>query len=224
MRQQLGHVLVRLRRPEVRALLAPFRDQIAEELNVKGVDFLDDESSVATYTLKPNLPALGPKLGPDLPKLTPALKTLDANEVVAQLRRGEQITVAFADGRHVTLGMDDLQPQAVAKPGYAVAEEHGYLVALATTLTPELLEEGLAREIVHRLQTMRKSAGFEVADRIHIVYDAGPKLAAAITRFAPYLQAETLALTLQPGPDGAEGYREQIDLEGEVAVFTLRRA
>jgi isoleucyl-tRNA synthetase len=142
---------------------------------------------------------------------------------VATLRRGERLEVRAGE-RTIPLGLDDVQPRAEALPGYAVAEEHGYLVALATELTPELVEEGLARELVHRLQTMRKAAGFEVADRIAVAYEAGPKLAAVLTRHGAGIATEVLATSLQAGIDGVEGYREQFDLEGEPATFVLRRA
>jgi isoleucyl-tRNA synthetase len=221
-RQPLARVLVRLRRPEERERLAPFADQITDELNVKELDFILDDAGVAQYTLRPNLPALGPRLGPDLPKLVAALKSLDPRDAVLRLRSGERLEIAVG-GQTVALGMEDVQPQATALPGYAVAEEHGYLVALVTSLSEDLLEEGLARELVHRLQTMRKSAGFEVADRIAINYEAGPGMTAALHHWSGYVQAETLAITLQGGLDGAEGYRESFNLEGEAATFVLRK-
>jgi isoleucyl-tRNA synthetase len=221
-RQPLARALVHLRRPEEAESLAPFLDQIKDELNVKAVEFVGDESAVARYELKPNLPALGPRLAADLPKLVAALKALDAGATVAALRRGERLEIQAGD-RAVSLGLDDVQPQATAQPGYAVAEEHGYLVALVTELSEELVEEGLARELVHRLQTMRKAAGFEVADRITIAYEAGPKLSTVLQRHREYIGAETLATAFQAGPEGAEGHRESVEVEGEQATFVLRR-
>src|SRR6185312_15276669 len=222
-RQPLSKALLRLRRPQERALLAPFAEQIAEELNVKTVDYLSDDAGVARYTLRPNLPALGPRLGPDMPKLTAALKALDAGEAVAQLRRGERLTLTVGN-REVTLGMDDVQPQATALEGFSVAEEHGYLVALATTLTDELREEGLAREFVHRIQTMRKSAGFEVSDRITLAYEAGPRLTAMLERWDGFVASETLAVSVRQGETTGSGHLEYLEVDGEEAKVELVRA
>jgi isoleucyl-tRNA synthetase len=220
-RQPLAAALVRTRRPEEWEKLGPFIDQISEELNVKSVDYLASEGEVAQYVLKPNLPALGPRLGPDLPKLVTALKALDATAAVAQLKRGERLDITIGD-RKLSLGMDDVQPQAVALPGYAVAEEHGYLVALVTDLTDELVDEGLAREVVHRLQTLRKSAGFEVADRIVVAYDGGVALKRVLDTWSSYIKAETLAVELRPTVEGADGFRDETPVEGEPATFVLR--
>jgi isoleucyl-tRNA synthetase len=222
-RQPLAQALVRTLRPEEWELIRPFSEQIAEELNVKALGYLSDEGGVAQYTLKPNLPVLGPRLGAAMPKVVAALKALDPASVVATLRRGEPVEM-MVDGRAVALGEGDVLVQVAALPGYAVAEEHGHLVALVTTLDERLIEEGIARELVHRLQTMRKNAGFEVSDRIHLAYEAGPTLARVLERWADYVTAETLALSLQPTLEGAEGFREWAEIEGELATFVLRRA
>jgi isoleucyl-tRNA synthetase len=120
--------------------------------------------------------------------------------------------------------MDDVQPLATAMPGYAVAEEHGYLVGLVTDLTADLQDEGLAREVVHRLQTLRKSAGFEVADRIVVRYETGDRLRRVMSDWDGYIRAETLALELQAGIAGADGFKDRGSLEGEPVTFVLRKA
>ena len=222
-RQPLAAAMIRTRRPEEWEKLRPFLEQIKEELNVKEVTYLADETAVAQYQLRPNLPALGPRLGPDLPKLVVALKALDAGDSVARLKRGERLAVRVGD-RELSLGMDDVQPLATALPGYAVAEEHGYLVGLVSDLTAELQEEGLAREVVHRLQTLRKSAGFEVADRIVVSYEAGDRLRHVLALWDAYIRAETLALELHAGMEGADGFQDGTPLEGEPVTFVLRKA
>ncbi len=222
-RQPLAAALIRTRRVEEWEKLLPFVEQIKEELNVKEVRYLADEAAVAHYELRPNLPALGPRLGPDLPKLVGALKALNAGDAVARLRRGERLAVLVGD-RELSLGMDDVQPLAAALPGYAVAEEHGYLVGLVTELTADLREEGLAREIVHRLQTLRKSAGFDVADRIVVYHETGENLRPVFDKWNAYIRAETLALELHPGVAGADGFHDSAPLEGEPVGFVLRKA
>ena len=222
-RQPLAAALIRTRRPDEWEKLLPFAEQIKEELNVKDVRYLVDETAVAQYQLRPNLPALGPRLGPDLPKLVAALKSLDAGDAVARLKRGERLALRIGE-RDLSLGMDDVQPLASALQGYAVAEEHGYLVGLVADLTPELQAEGLAREVVHRLQTLRKSAGFEVADRIVVSYDGGEALKHVFETWDAYVRAETLALDLHAGVEGADGFRDTAPLDGEPVTFVLRRA
>ncbi len=222
-RQPLAAALIRTRRPEEWEKLLPFVEQIQEELNVKEVRYMADEAAVAKYQLRPNLPALGPRLGPDLPKLVAALKELDADDAVVRLKRGERLTLRVGD-RELSLGMDDVQPLATAVPGYAVAEEHGYLVGLVSDLTAELRDEGLAREVVHRLQSLRKAAGFEVADRIVVHYEAGDRLRQVFAAWDAYIRSETLAVALPAGVKGAEGFQDSAPIEDEPVTFVLRKA
>ena len=199
-------------------------DQILDELNVKTLERLGDDAAVATYTLRPVTPVLGPRLGARLPAVKRALGALAQAEAVATVRRGEPLRLDV-DGEMVELAPDEVQVMAAGRPGYAVSEEMGYLAALDTEITPELRDEGLAREFVHRVQTMRKNAGFDIADYITTTYAAGGRLAAALQRHADYAAAETLSRKLRvvPTPQDAAGYTETFTLDGEEATVGVER-
>ncbi len=224
-RQPLARALVHMRTQRERDLVAPLADQISDELNVKVVEFLTTAGEVAEESVKPNLPVLGTALGGRTPRVVAAIKANpSAPELVAAARAGHDATVTV-DGEEITLPPDGLFLQLAGKPGYAVAEQGGYLVALPTEISPELRDEGLARELAHRLNTMRKAAGFDIADRITTAYVAGEHAARVLAQHADYVKDETLSHTLRalPSADGAEGYAETVSLDGEEVTFILRR-
>ncbi len=224
-RQPLARLRVTTRNREEWQTLQPFTDQILDELNVKSLERLSDDADVATYTLRPVTPVLGPRLGKRLPAVIKALNGLDQGQAVAQVRRGEPLRVAVGD-ETVELAPEEVQVMAAARPGYAVAEEAGYLAALDTELTPALADEGLAREVVHRVQTMRKSADFDIADYIRVSYAAGGSLAAALERNRDYVAGETLARELRAvaSPDEVIGsYTETFAVEGEEISVGIER-
>src|SRR5262249_7778080 len=141
-------------------------DQIRDELNVKAVRIAGDEVGLVSYEIKPNLPVLGPRLGREVGAMTKALREADPAQIAAAVRAGQSV-----DGGGHTLAPGDLLITTRDLPGFTVEQEQDYTVALTTVVTPELADEGLAREIVHRIQTMRRDAGFEIADRIITFYE-----------------------------------------------------
>jgi len=236
-RQPLARLRVTTRHADEWEAVRPFVDQILDELNVKALERLSDDADVATYTLRPVTPVLGPRLGKRLAAAIKALGALDQGAAVAAVRRGEGLRLDV-QGETVELAPDEVQVMAAARPGYAVAEEMGYLAALDTELSPALVDEGLVREFVHRVQTMRKAAGFEIADYIVTTYHVGERLAGALERYHDYVAAETLTRELRavaapdevPGAANAAsaasagtGYRETFVVEGEEATVAVAR-
>jgi len=224
-RQPLARLRVTTRNEEEWQAVQPFVDQILDELNVKRLERLADDSDVASYTLRPVTPVLGPRLGKRLPAVIKALNELDQSTAVATVRRGEPLQVPVGD-ETVELAPDEVQVMAAARPGYAVAEEGGYLAALDIELTDELVDEGLAREVVHRVQTMRKSADFDIADYIRVTYATGGRLAAALARNRDYVAGETLARELRAvasADDVEGGYRETFTVDGDEVTVGIER-
>jgi isoleucyl-tRNA synthetase len=223
-RQPLARLRVTVRDEAEWRALQPFVDQILDELNVKTLERLGDDAEVATYTLRPVTPVLGPRLGARLAAVRKALGALDQSEAVAKVRRGEPLRLTV-DGETVELAPDEVQVMAAPRPGYAVAEEMGYLAALDTEITPELRDEGLAREFVHRVQTIRKNAGFDIADYITTTYAARGCLAAALERHANYVVAETLSRELRAVPTARQvaGYAETFKVDGDDATVGVER-
>ena len=194
-----------------------------DELNVKKVVFTDDARAFTTYNLKPQMRTLGPKYGKLLGRIGQHLKEMDGNDVVDAFNRGENVSFTL-DGTEVTLSKDDVLTEATQKPGFSAQMEGEVTVVVDCNLTPELIAEGYQREMISKLQNMRKDAGFEVSDRIEVTYEAGDELAAAIEAGRDFIMQSVLATTFARGaaPEGAVS--QDWDLNGKKAVLSVRKA
>jgi isoleucyl-tRNA synthetase len=200
-----------------RAVAAALTREVLDELNVKALEVLSDESEMVERTLYPLLPVVGPRHGRGV------------GAIMAGARSGEW--QLLDDGRvavgGVELAPDEFQLTARARPGHQVAEEGGLLVALDTQLSVELEAEGLAREIAHKLQTMRKAAGYDISDRVQARIGGDDQLASRLEPHRAWLAGEILAveLAIGPGPDlEAPDLREAFDADGHRLDLALRRA
>jgi isoleucyl-tRNA synthetase len=221
-RQPLARVLV-VAPPETRARLAPMRELIADELNVKALEFVTNEAELVSYNLLPDNRALGPKFGARFPKVRAALAQTDAARAVAILRAGKHLALNV-DGQTVELEPSQVIVTPQPKAGFAVKAENEFVVALDTQVTDELRAEGLAREFVRHVQDLRKSAGFEIEDRIVTHYAASDRLARAIRAHARYIAADTLSVELVAGvaPDDAAKIEDEFD--GESVTIGIVKA
>ena len=218
---------LKVRQPLSRCLVKGKRlsDEIAQliknELNVKAVEFVDDASAFTTYNLKPQMRTLGKKYGKLLGKIGERLKTLDGNEVVATFERGETLKFEL-DGTSIELEKDDVLTSLTQKPGFEAQSEGDYTVVLDTNLTPELIDEGFLREVISKVQTMRKDADFEVTDRIALSYQTSERLSAVIEKGKEDLMRAVLALSVEnrPAADG-EIVREQ-NINSEKATLGIK--
>ncbi len=212
-RQPLARVLVVVPQ-ETRARLAHMRELVTDELNVKALEFVKNEADLVTYNLLPDNRALGPKFGARFPKVRAALAQTDAVRAVATLRAGKHL-VLDVDGQTVELAPNEVLVTPQPRAGFAVKAEGAYVVALDTTVTPELRAEGLAREFVRHVQDLRKSAGFEIEDRIVTHYAASDGLSRAVRAHAKYIQSDTLSVKLVAGiaPEGAAKVEDEFDGE-----------
>ncbi|MBI1903602.1 MAG: isoleucine--tRNA ligase [Planctomycetia bacterium] len=169
---------------------------IAEELNVKKVDFAAKADEYISYTVLPNLPRLGPKFGKRLPTIKAALAKADPAALMQQMESTGAIALKLPDG-DVSLDRDDVQVRLAAKEGWAAAQGAGCVVVLNTALTPELVREGLARDLVRAIQDLRKETGCAFTDRIGLtVVTDSQELRAAVETFNSYIAGETLAVKL----------------------------
>ncbi len=195
---------------------------IADELNVKAVRFVDDARAFTTYKIKPQMRTLGPRYGKLLGKIGQALLKMDGNEVVDIFDRGEMLAFEV-DGAPVELAREDTLIEPLQKPGFVAESERDLTVVLDTNLTEELIEEGFVREVISKLQTMRKEAGFEVVDRIAVAYQSTDRLEAIIARGAEEIQKAVLAESLSKGDllDGA--YVKEWNINGEMATLAVAR-
>jgi isoleucyl-tRNA synthetase len=209
-RQPLSELWLRASTPALLNGVRRFEAELRDELNVKAVRYLDANSTVVEYRLKPNLRLVGKKFGKLVPALTAALRALtgdDARAVAQAVEAGQPVHLSV-DGQEIELLSEEVLVESSAPAGYAVAEADGMLVALNTTVTEELRLEGAARDLVRYIQDARKSAGLAISDRIRLFLssaDEAALLAATLAQHDAYIQNETLAveLTVSAPPAGA---------------------
>jgi isoleucyl-tRNA synthetase len=222
-RQPLAECVLVSLDANVRADLTSMADVIAEELNVKKVTVESDEEQLVTLSAKPNLKKLGPRYGKQLGVISKLVAALTGKEITAAQISGS-ITLQGADGTAFELAADDIIINRTEKPGMTVANEGAVTVALDTRLTEELMLEGWAREVVSKLQNLRKESGMEVVDRIRIAYIAEGTIAQAIETQSEYICSETLALELAPAAAGdTEGFTT-VELADKEAAFRIVKA
>ena len=213
-RQPLSEMLVASNRP------LQIADGLAavtlDELNVKKMSFVSDGASLVRYELKPQLRTLGPKYGKKLKAITAFLANCDGAEVVSAVRANGSYTVEL-DGEPIVLLEEDLQIFTQSAAGYATAVGGGITVALNTQLNEELLDEGTERELISKIQTMRKEAGFEVTDRIAVWFTAEGRAKKMLEKGA--FAADVLARSVQEG--SAEGFTRTLDVNGDAVTLTL---
>jgi isoleucyl-tRNA synthetase len=203
-------------------VVSQYADLIADELNVKRVTLLDQAEDVVTYSLNPLPKVLGPKYGQNFPKIQKMLREGDASHYARTLLAGQPIRVQV-NGTEAELTPDEVEVRRSPAAGYAVAEEAGYLAALDVTLTDALVEEGLAREFIRRVQTQRKDAGFKVDDRIITEYTASEKLARAVQSFGELIQRETLSTSLAAAAKPQGEKVESYEFDGETLTLGVQR-
>lgn len=193
---------------------------VREELNVKSIDFKEDLSSFTAYIFKPQLKTVGPKYGKHLQEIRNYLTALDSKEGMQALSSGA-IRFAAKDGTEVSLTREDLLIESTKKDGYITEEDGKYTVVLDTNLTEELKEEGFLREIISKVQTMRKEAGFEVTDRIRLFAKGNEKLIPLMRKSEKELSTAVLAESLVFGE--CKGYEKDWDINGENVCLSVEK-
>jgi isoleucyl-tRNA synthetase len=202
-RQPLQQVMVKLRNGAEAKLLAQVEAQVKEELNVYGITALSDDADLREYVechVQPDQSVLGPKYGSELPEVAEALSSADPYSVARKLSAGQAVEV----GRYA-LWAGEVLVTTEDRPGYATSSDGGITIALDTEVSPELLQEGLARELVHMVQNMRRTAGFDIADRIVTYYQGPPEIDRVVDSHGHYIRGETLSNWVVEGepPEGA---------------------
>jgi isoleucyl-tRNA synthetase len=223
-RQPLQRILVPVLNDSTKEQVGKVEDLICAEVNVKHVEFLDDTSGVLVKSVKPNFKRLGQVYGPRLKAVGARIQTL-TNDELSQLEKQGELAVEV-EGEPLTLHLDEVEIRTQDLPGWLVATDGPLTVALDVTLTEELRQEGLARELVNRLQNLRKDSGLEVQDRIQVTLaDSAPaELQAAVQNFGGYIREEVQALRLDFVPEVAGGAVLEFDdfsVPAKVDVVTV---
>lgn len=194
---------------------------IAEELNVKSVKFVSDASCYISYKVKPQLKTLGPRYGKLLPKINAHLQGEGIGDKVVETHASGEKYQFEIDGMPVALDKDDVLVETQQKEGFISVSEHSLSVVLDIKLTPELIEEGFVREIVSKVQTMRKEAGFEVVDHILLSHEGNERLKAIFEKYFEDIAGDTLADRIVAGSAG--GFKKEWDINGETVTLGVER-
>jgi len=207
-RQPLAELVVDVRTDAERAYLPRISEQLKEELNVKAVRDAREVGGLLSYSVRPNLRLLGPKHGSALARIRKALSEADPATIAAAVEAGKTFRAADID-----LLPEEILVDRVATEGFAAAAADGYAVGVSLAVTPELRAEGLVREVVHHLQSLRKDAGLEIADRICVYLEAPEEVEKAVRGHDAYVREEVLAddLSFGPAPDGAPGASHEVE-------------
>ena len=197
-----------------------YQDIIREELNVKAIEFTDDVSNFTTYNFKPQLKTVGPKYGKLLNGIRKHLTELDGNKAKAELDSKGMLEFTV-DGMPVELSEEDLLIEMVKQEGFVTEADSDFTVVLDTNLTEELLEEGFIREIISKVQSMRKEAGFEVMDQITISYEANDKVKELISKNESTVMNDVLATGIVAGE--AAGFTKEWNINGEKVTLGVKK-
>ncbi|MCA9874557.1 MAG: class I tRNA ligase family protein, partial [Anaerolineales bacterium] len=222
LRQPLARARVNVGSQQEQADLAELADVLKEEINVKEIEIVSEVGELVDYKLLPNNRVLGPKFGKDFPRVRRALEALDPAQAARRLQAGQNLALDLGD-KTVELTNEDVLVQTEARGGLAVASDKGVTVAVDTELTPELVQEGYARDLVRAINNMRKDAGLEISDRIELSYAANGDVAAALENFADYVQQETLAVLLTAVPLANPDFQQTVNVGGQDVELALRK-
>ena len=204
-----------------RAAVERLSELVREELNVVALRFVGAADELGTYTIKPNLPALGPRFGARMPQLRAAIAALDPAAVAASFRDGHTVVVSVEGGAH-ELTADDLLVSIAPLEGYGLEREGSHAVALELALDDELIRGGRAREIVHAIQQARRDAGLEITDRIELGLGGDEPLLKAAREHAAHIAGETLALSVSY--EEREEWTAAVSIDGLILSIWIRRA
>ena len=197
-----------------------YQDIVTDELNVKEIELTDDVRAFTSYTFKPQLKTVGPKYGKLLGGIKNELSNLDGNAAMDELNATGVLKLQV-NGQEIELTKEDLLIDMAQMEGYVSESDYGITVVLDTNLTEELLTEGFVREIISKIQTMRKEAGFEVMDKIKVTYDGSEKAEKVFAEYAEQIEQETLAVAVEKAEPA--GYVKDWKINGEAVNMGVEK-
>jgi isoleucyl-tRNA synthetase len=220
LRQPLGEAVVVADGDDI-LRLESLKSLVEEELNVKSVRFTSESGELMGLEVKPVFAILGKKHGRDVPRVAEAFRGLSMADAL-KLQNGEAVEVDL-EGATVEVLPEEAEVVPVQVEGYSVVEEPGLLVGVSTEITSELEREGLARDVVRRIQALRKEADFEIDDTIETYYSGDPGVEEVFETEGEYIKAETLSVRLVKGDAPGGAHREEFDIDGKKLILGLRR-
>jgi isoleucyl-tRNA synthetase len=222
LRQPLASARVHVGSQRKRDDLASLVEILTEEINVKEIEIASEVGELVDYRIMPNNRVLGPRFGSTFPKVRQALAELDPLMAARELQSGRSLVIEI-DGQRVELDDEEVIVQTESRGGLAMASDNGITVAVDTAITPALRKEGIARDLVRRINTMRKDAGLALEDRIELAYVAEALVDEAIQEFSDYISQETLAVSLISGELEQADYRQSERIDENEVVLSFRK-
>ena len=220
-RQPLARIILPIDKDE-QSVVESVKDIILDEVNVKEVEYVKDESGIVSKSAKPNFPVLGKRLGSKMKAVAAKISNL-GNEEITTFEEEGVIELSLDDGETVRILSDELEIQRTGLKGWSVETEKGITVAVDTELTPELIREGLSREFVNRIQNMRKEADFEVTDRIVVGFSGSEELTEAIKSSLDSIKTEILAEEISTHLLEVSDFIKTWEIEGKDTEISIRR-
>ncbi|MGD8428172.1 MAG: isoleucine--tRNA ligase [Balneolaceae bacterium] len=221
-RQPLARIILPIEDQEERHAIESVKDIILDEVNVKEIQFVDDDSGIVHKSAKPNYPVLGKKLGSKMKPVAAKVRELTTDQITEYEKSGS-IELDLGDLGTVKLGSDGLEIIRAGLEGWSVETENGLSVALDTEMSTELVQEGLAREFVNRIQNMRKEADFDVVDRITIGFEGSAQLEEAVESMKEYIKSETLAENISPHELEVSDFVKSWEIGDGESTISIRR-
>ncbi|RKL64354.1 isoleucine--tRNA ligase [Thermoanaerobacteraceae bacterium SP2] len=221
-RQPLQKMMVQLRNPEDEALLSDLSDVIKEELNIKEIEYIHVAEEYFTYTVKPRFDLLGPKYGRLMSAIAKEIAKANAIDLINRAREEGQVVIDV-NGEKITIAQNELDVRAQDKEGFCAEGEGGYYVVLDTTITHDLMLEGIAREMTSKIQNMRKEAGFEVEDKIHLYYTGDEIIDEVMGKFGREIQTDTLALSAQKTMPPEDSFSQEWNLNDHRVIIGVKK-
>jgi isoleucyl-tRNA synthetase len=210
-RQPLSRILIPVLSSDARNKIAAVEDIIRSEVNVREIEYIDDTSGILIKKIKPNFKKLGKEFGPLMKEITEAVGSLGKDDI-AKIEKENKYPITLKSGRKIDLALEDVEITSEDIPGWSVASDNGITVALDITITDELRKEGIARDIVNRVQNIRKDMGLDVQDKIKIfVEDKNDLVKSALESNKEYICTETQALELKFLKNIADGRTVEMD-------------
>jgi isoleucyl-tRNA synthetase len=220
-RQPLSKIILPIDKEE-RAVVEAVKDIILDEVNVKKIEFVDDDSGIVSKSAKPNFPVLGKRLGKKMKPVAARIQNLSTDEITEYENEGA-IELDLEGGETVRISSGEIEIQRSGLRGWSVETEDGITVAVDTEITPELQKEGLSREFVNRIQNMRKEADFDVTDRIVIGFSGNDEIAEAVEANRENIKSETLAEDITPELLDVSDFVKSWDIEDRDCEISIRR-
>jgi isoleucyl-tRNA synthetase len=212
-RQPLAAMLVPVLDETQRELIEPITDLLLTEVNVKSLKIVSNEEGVLVKRIKPDFKKLGPKFGKMMKSAAARLQSLSQPEI-ADFERNGYIELEGADSAIVRVETSDVEIISEDIPGWLVANDGNLTVALDITITEDLKMEGIARDIINRVQNIRKTRDYDITDKIRLVFEPNPETDAAINSYSEYIAGQVLAESIEVAPLGTDSTIEDLDIDG----------